>query len=48
MTDFEICIPFLRRRLEKVMLLAKNKPTKFFKHELMRWNNKNNLLPANK
>ena len=36
MTNFETYIPFLLRRLETAMLLSKDKPTKFFKYELMR------------
>jgi hypothetical protein len=36
MTNFEIYIAFLRRGLETVMLISKDKPTKFFKHERMR------------
>jgi hypothetical protein len=48
MTNFAIYVAFLRRRLETVMLLAKDKPTKSFKHELMRRNNKNELFCVNK
>jgi hypothetical protein len=44
MTNFEISVILLRRGVETVMLISKDKPTKFFKHELVRCNNKNKLF----